>query len=47
MGKAVRNTYCHEDSEDEGEDDASLVIDVNKMVGDNEQITVVSGRKCC
>lgn len=44
--QAVRHTYGHEDSEDEGEVDASLVRDVNEMVGGDEQITVVSGRKC-
>lgn len=43
--QAVRHTYGREDSEDEGEVKVE-VRDVNEMVGDDEQITVVSGRKC-
>ena len=44
--QAVRHTYGPEDSGDEGEDDSNLVRDVNQLIGDTDEITVVSGRKC-
>ena len=46
--QAVRHSYGHEDSgdEDNEEVDACLEREVSQVVGDNEQITVISGRKC-
>ena len=46
--QAVRHSYGCEDSgdEDEEEVDAHLEREVSQIVGSNEQITVISGRKC-
>ena len=43
--QAVRHTYGG-DSEDEGDDDAQLVSDVNKILRNEDDLLVVSGRKC-
>lgn len=44
--QAVMHTYGHEESEDEDDDDGNLVRDVGQMIGNEDNITVVSGRKC-
>ena len=43
--QAVRHTYGREDSEDE-DDDGNLVRHVGQMIGNEDELTVVSGRKC-
>ena len=43
--QAVRHTYGG-DSEDDGDDDGQLVAEVNDMIGNGEELLVVSGRKC-
>ena len=43
--QAVRHTYGG-DSEDEGDDDGQLVSDVNEILGNKDDLLVVSGRKC-
>lgn len=42
--QAVRHT-CGGDSEDDGED-GQLVAEVNDMIGNREELLIVSGRKC-
>ena len=44
--QVVRHTYGHDDSGDEGDDDGNLVRDVAQLIGDADEITVVSGRRC-
>ena len=44
--QVVRHTYGHDDSGDEGDDDGNLVRDVAQLIGDANEITVVSGRRC-
>lgn len=43
--QAVRHTYGQEDSGDE-DDDGNLVRDVGEMIGNEDEVTVISGRKC-
>lgn len=43
--QAVRHTYGG-GSEDEGGDDDQLVAEVNEILGNEEELSVVSGRKC-
>lgn len=43
--QAVRHTYGG-DSEDDGDDDGQLVAEVNDVIGNGEELLVVSGRKC-
>lgn len=40
--QAVRHTY----GGDSGDDDGQLVTEVNDMIGNGEELLVVSGRKC-
>lgn len=42
--QVVQHTYGHEDSGDEGDDDGNLVRDVNQLIGDADEITVLSGK---
>ena len=45
--QAVRHTYGNEESDGEDDvDDENLVRDIAQMVGNEDSITVVSGRKC-
>ena len=44
--QVVRHTYGHDDFGDEGHDDGNLVRDVAQLIGDGDEITVVSGRQC-
>ena len=43
--EAVRHTY-EGDSEDDEDDDNQLVAEVNDMIGNGEELLIVSGRKC-
>lgn len=40
----MRHTYGQEDSGDEGE--GNLVRDVGEMIGNEDEVTLISGRKC-
>ena len=42
--QVVRHTYGHDDSGD-GDDDGNLDRDVAQLIGDADEITVVSGRR--
>ena len=43
--QAVRHSYGQEDSGDE-DDDGNLVRDVGEMIGNEDESTLISGRKC-
>ena len=44
--QAVRHSYGEGDSEDDGDDDGQLVAEVDEILGNEDELLVVSGRKC-